>query len=359
MSIIISKNGQDSQRIEQSDFGLEDAMQEYVKNNSDSIPLYDIGDDIHLFIAAREFPTASGPIDALGFDVNGNIYVVETKLFKNPDKRLVVAQALDYGASLWRHSTDFEAFENSLNQFTQKHFGKNFREKYEEFFELEDSSENMEHIRANLDDGAIKFVILMDKLHDRLRDLVLYVNQNSKFDLYAVELEYYKYESFEIVIPKLFGNEVKKDVPTASSSTTARRQWNEDAFLEAVRTTNTDPSTIIAFYEVSKRISDRIRWGTGATVGTANFVFDHVNIRSVYTLYSNGDIGLNYGWLKSGEAGSTDKTDHYRDKLKDALAEHGFQTSTGKSDFWHSLRYDTWKDRSEELSELVEQALAA
>jgi hypothetical protein len=74
----------------------------------------------------------------------------------------------------------------------------------------------------------------MDKLEDRLKDLILYVNQNSKFDIYAVELEYYKHAEFEIMIPKLFGNEVKKDIPTQQSN-----RWSdstEDDFFEFTRT---------------------------------------------------------------------------------------------------------------------------
>lgn len=360
MAIIISKDGKDAQKVMQSRFELEDAMQEYVKNNPDTIPLYDISDDIHLLIAAREFPTQSGPIDALGFDNKGNIYVVETKLFKNPDKRTVVAQALDYGASLWRHSTDFEEFEKALDAFSIKYFQKPFREKYAEFFELEDASESIGMIKANLDEGSIKFVVLMDQLHDRLKDLVVFVNQNSKFDLYAVELEYYKHESFEIVIPKLFGAEVKKDVPTTTiASASARRQWNEATFLEAAREQNEDPSNIIRLYEASKSMSDRIRWGTGATNGTANFVFDHINKRSVYTLYSSGDIGLNYGWLNTDEEGGTEQTDRRRDALRRALEEKNFHTTTGKSDFWHSLKYDSWNERVDELVSLLRETLTS
>lgn len=73
MAIIISEDGQNGQRIEPSEFELEAKIQEYIKQNPDSIPLYEISDDTRLLIAAREFPTASGPIDALGFDGSGNM----------------------------------------------------------------------------------------------------------------------------------------------------------------------------------------------------------------------------------------------------------------------------------------------
>lgn len=218
MAIIISKNGKDAEKINQSIFVLEDKLQDYIYKNPDAIPLYDIDEDIRLFIAAREFSTRSGPIDALGFDSRGNIYVVETKLYKNPDKRQVVAQALDYGASLWRHATGFDDFVRRLDAHCQKEFGSNFTEKYADFFDLDDASESIDRIKENLSDGVIKFVVLMDSLHSALKDLVIYVNQNSKFDIYAVELEYYKHNEFEIVIPKIFGAEVKKDVSTRNDS---------------------------------------------------------------------------------------------------------------------------------------------
>lgn len=212
MAIIVSQNNQNARRIEESNFNLEDNLQEYVINNPEIIPVYDIDVDARLFVAAREFSTHSGPIDALGFDEVGNIYIIETKLFKNPDKRTVVAQALDYGASMWRHATDFDSFIAQLDIHTGKQFDSMFKEKYQEFFGLDDATENLLSIKANLSEGMIKFVVLMDSLDERLKDLIVYVNQNSKFDIYAVDFEYYKHDQFEIVIPKLYGSEVKKDL---------------------------------------------------------------------------------------------------------------------------------------------------
>ncbi len=237
MAIIISENGKNAKRIEESQFGLEDKLQQYIYDNPDAIPLYDIDQDTRLFIAAREFSTKSGPIDALGFDASGNIYVVETKLYKNPDKRTVVAQALDYGASLWRHSVDFDDFITQLNTHCQNQFSQSFKDKYTEFFELEDCTDNIESIKSNLADGSIKFVVLMDKLHDALKDLVIFVNQNSKFDVYAVELEYYKHKSFEIIIPKLYGAEVKKAVSSTNTNNHNRRPLTEDELMSRLDTT--------------------------------------------------------------------------------------------------------------------------
>jgi Predicted nuclease of the RecB family len=216
MAIIVSRNHKNATKLEEQSFGLEDHLQAYIADVPESVPIYEIEEDARLFIAAREFSTNSGPIDALGFDQYGNIYVIETKLYKNAGKRMVVAQALDYGASLWRHKVDFDEFISQLNSHTEKIFDISFKDKFEDFFQI-DSLSAFENMQKNLSSGVIKFVVLMDKLHDRLKDLIVYVNQNSKFDLYAVELEFYKHNEFEIIIPKLFGSEVKKDVATKST----------------------------------------------------------------------------------------------------------------------------------------------
>ena len=236
MAIIISSNGKKAVKVDKSAFDKEDHLQKYIYDNPESIPLYDIKEDIRLLILAREFPTNSGPIDAIGIDKYGELYIVETKLYANADKRKVIAQSLDYGAALWKHSNDFNEFLGILDEHTQKVFKLRTAEKIGEFFEID--AENVDLIidkaRANLNNGIFHFVVLMDKLDDRLKDLILYVNQNSQFDIYAVELEYYKHENQEIIIPRIFGAEVKKDLKTKTAKGSGTL-WNWELFKERLK----------------------------------------------------------------------------------------------------------------------------
>jgi len=221
MPIIVSQNGKNAIKLGKLSFGLENRLQQYIYDNPESIPLYDIKDDIQLLILAREFGTNSGPIDAVGIDRDGEIYLIETKLYKNPDKRTVVAQVLDYGASLWKSHSDFDNFLLQMNGHVQKQFGQSVTDKVREYYGLDDEAlqEVLERMKYNLNEGNFKFVVLMDNIHDQLKDLIVYMNQNSKFDIYGVELEYYQHDSFEIMIPKLFGAEVKKDVGSKQVNT--------------------------------------------------------------------------------------------------------------------------------------------
>jgi len=236
MTIIISKSGENAVKVERSSFDDEDCLQQYICKNPDSVPLEGIKENIRLLILAREFPAGSGLIDALGVDKEGEIYIVETKLYKNPDKRAVVAQVLDYGASLWKYGQNFDEFisrvEDRLN--TAQHVSLN--ERLREFYELDEAETDSfrQKMRQHLNEGSFKFVVLMDTLHEGLKDLVVFLNQNTRFSLFAVEVEYYKHEGFEIVIPKLFGAEAPKPswVPEPKGK---KRNLTEKEFLEQLR----------------------------------------------------------------------------------------------------------------------------
>ncbi len=317
MAIIVSQNNQNARRIEESNFNLEDNLQEYVINNPEIIPIYDIDADARLFVAAREFGTQSGPIDALGFDESGNIYIIETKLFKNPDKRTVVAQALDYGASMWRHATDFDAFIGQLDMHTQKQFSSVFKDQYQQFFDIDDAAQNIAAIKDNLSEGNIKFVVLMDSLDERLKDLILYVNQNSKFDIYAVDFEYYKHDQFEIVIPKLYGTEVKKTV--SSKTSRPRRQWSEADYFNVVDNdknlvSDENREVVYKLWNWAKSHDARVTWGTAAIYGTFSPAFLDVFNRSFVTVSIDGYIAINYGHL--------DEYPEAQRKLRDLLKMH-------------------------------------
>src|SRR5271157_6052216 len=133
MAIIVSKKGsQSAQVVNRSDFALERNLQDYICDHPEAIPV----EDKRLLVVARELQTESGPIDAFAVDKDGDLYVVETKLYRNADKRTVVAQALDYGASLWRHA-NFSELLATLDQAAENLWKLSFRAKAAEFFSLE------------------------------------------------------------------------------------------------------------------------------------------------------------------------------------------------------------------------------
>lgn len=296
MSVIISRNGKDAKRLNQSSFDKEDYLQQYIYNNPDAVPVYEIDEDIRLLILAREFGTASGPIDALGIDQWGTIYLIETKLYKNPDKRTVVAQVLDYGASLWSGSLDFTEFASEIERHTTKQFGQGLTELIQGFFhiDVDQAGVVIENIQVNLNSGTFKFVVLMDSLHRQLKDLILFINRNSRFDVYAVELEYYKHQEFEIIIPKLYGAEVKKEV---AGTITSQRTWTLEEFWTALNNTSTSEQYAVIRPLIQSLIdrSTGYTLGKGTTTGSVGIRFRVIDDKSLITVYSNGTISINFG----------------------------------------------------------------
>lgn len=309
MAIIVSKSGKNAQKLNKSGVESEDYLQKYIYDNPESLPLDEYKEDLQLLILAREFPTESGPIDALGVDQDGEIYLIETKLYKNPDKRLVLAQVLDYGASLWRNYSDPNEFIVRLQELVAKHFDTSLEEKLRQKFESVqedwDTDTYLSDLRSTVDSGSFRYVVLMDHIEDRLKDLITYMNQNSRFDLFGVELEFYRHENLEILIPKLFGNEVKKSV--GSSGSDNRRNWDETKFFEdAGKRLNTDEvKKLKQLHAWSKDKADQVSWGTGVQRGSFNPKFDHISPKSVFTVFSDGTLQLNFSWLGEPEATSS------------------------------------------------------
>jgi hypothetical protein len=358
MSIIISSDGGHAVRVNKSSFDKEKFLQEYIYANPESIPLYDIKEDIRLLVLAREFQTESGPIDAIGIDGSGELYIIETKLYTNADKRTVVAQALDYGASLWNHSNDFNEFLATLDEHTQKVFKLKTTDKIKEFFDLDDDEviQVTEKAKSNLNDGIFHFVILMDKIDDRLKDLIRFVNQNSQFDIYAVEFEYYKHESQEIIIPKIFGAEVKKDIAVSSSSSGERRTWTEEQVLEDAKKNYSDEE-YFAFkkiFDFSKENADDIGFGTGK-YGSISPRFKDVSDRSLYTLGTDGRLSFNFKWI--GKENNEEGNKMFVDKYAQALIEVGFNIPDEYSEIRLAVQSSEWVNRVEEFINVIKDMI--
>lgn len=357
MPIIISQDGKNAQKINPSSFDREDYLQQYIYDNPDVIPLYEIDDTIRLLVLAREFPTKSGPIDALGIDQQGNIYVIETKLYRNPDKRTVVAQVLDYGASLWKHGHDITEFTSVLEKAAQKQFNLSYGDKIKDFFGIsaDEFTALWNVVTMNLNEGNLKFVVMMDSLHSQLKDLIIFLNQNSKFDIYAVELEYYNHKEYEIMIPKLFGGEVKKDV--RSSTKSARGQWDEARFLETARQSLDAGhfTGVQKLYEFIKKHADHVYWGVGVATGSCNPIFESIHAEyPPFSLKSDGKLALNFGYFKNNEKDIT-----FRDAFKsDIEAALQWQIPKDYEGRYLNVEAGIWADKADSLIDAVRKYLA-
>jgi len=332
MSIIISKNGRDAKRIPISPFKDEGYLQRYINDNPESIPLNEIKEDVEVLVLAREFETKSGPIDILMTDKESEIYIIETKLYKNPDKRKVLAQVMDYGAALWKGYSNSDDFINDIDNKISKDYNTSLITKLQQVFKIgeETALEIIENLKNNLSEGFFKFLVLMDKLDDRLKDLILYMNQNSKFDIYSVELKMYKYENLEIVIPKIFGVDIKKDLHAIADT---GRYWNEDSFFKTLKEKVNDSRTISIIrdiYEIVEKVSIKDPFYTKSKLGTFNFsIAKGTSTYSLFHIRTDGNIRFFY----------LNNFKEWRSRLKSV----GIETPENKNEYEFST--DDFKDK--------------
>lgn len=261
--LIISQHGR-SARLDPRAFDNERALQRFIAEVPDAIPLDVLGVDGKLHILGRELQTTSGPLDALGTDGEGGAYLIEVKLYRNPDKRLVLAQVLDYGAALWAQAPSAADILGLLKASATRTGLEAPETRLAAFLDGDDEAvyEHLERVSSALSEGKFTAIVLMDRLTDQLRDLIKFMNENSRFRLLAVELDYYQHDSIEIVTPRLFGAETRRAV---DSGTGTRGSWSEDAYFERLRA-SADAATVAAvtrFHDFVAPLGG-IAWGTGA-----------------------------------------------------------------------------------------------
>lgn len=307
MSIIVIRSGVAS-RVPAVEFALESAMQTQIAANPGILPLHEIRAGAELVTVVRELSISSGYIDLLGFDAEGEVYVIETKLARNPDRRTVVAQALDYGAALWSGYTEPAAFFSAIDELLTRAGSPRLLDAMRASHGDDETAaaQVLERISENIANGAFRFVIPMDRIGEGLKDLVRYINENSRFTVYLVELEQYQNGDLTVVVPRLFGAETRKTVSDSGSrgrgTPGSAAEFVED-LERRVTAGELDASEAEAVRGMLRIVTEgraRHNWVTAATGGRVNvsprFPASGAT-RSPFTLRSDGRLMLNLGYV--------------------------------------------------------------
>lgn len=340
MAIMIVEKGRKAQRIERHPIERENYLQEYVHSNPETLPVEELKPGAKLLVAAREFPTASGPIDALAIDDDGDIYIVETKLAKNADKRRVIAQMLDYGAALWNGGA--ESFLETAGH------RDDLAAKITEAFSLEDDAEAaavIANLEANAEAGRFHFVVLMDQLDERLKTLITFVNSNSRFTILGLEFDVYKHGELDILIPRLFGAEARK-VAGSQGPRTRTRTWTEEEFFEEAsnRLSPEQFRRVREIYEWAKRVGD-VSFGTGDRYAGFNISFPEVSAERLMKVTLDGNVVIRLHGLTDDGVG-----------LRSALQRAGFTLAADRKK--PAIAIEDWAPALPRLIEAIESIVA-
>jgi hypothetical protein len=161
----------------------------------------------------------SGRTDLLGVDADGNILIVETKLFKSREiRREVIGQILEYAAYLWRMS--YAKFDSLF--LTRE--GKSIAELLMLKTSQQTLPELQDTIAANLQSGVFHLFIAVDEMNDELEKIIAYVSiLGPTLKLQALELRTYKFGDLEILAPQHYGEYLPPPAPPPPIITTIEK----------------------------------------------------------------------------------------------------------------------------------------
>jgi hypothetical protein len=246
-----------------------------------------------LVFAVSEFGLpGSGASDVLAFSPQGDIAIIECKLATNPEaKRKVIGQILEYAAYLWRMS--YEEVDGRIRKLK----GKSLADLVAECVDGEwDEEQFRENVKQTLETGSFILIIVVDEINEELRRIIRYLNECSKsaFSIHALEMKRFQAGQIEILVPHLYGVSTKPPE--------GRGQWSEEEFFKVLEERN-EPSIVDLvkdLYDWSLRTADRVWFGTGREVGSFTFHYlKEGKTISIFTVYTNGKLTLNYGWMKA------------------------------------------------------------
>jgi hypothetical protein len=144
-----------------------------------------------IFTLTDEYPIdVGGSIDLLCVDNEGNIYIVETKLQKNSDRRTIIAQLLDYASQIAKES--FDTFKRKIEERTGESIYKI----------LGEDTDIVDSIKQSLDEKRFVLIVCMDNIEQRLKDVIIHLNRDWGMDIFGLELNKYYIEGHgEVFVP--------------------------------------------------------------------------------------------------------------------------------------------------------------
>ncbi len=163
-------------------------------------------------------------------------------------------------------------------------------------------------VEENLRSGRVRMIFVLEESSYELRSVVEFLNrQMEDSEVLLVEIRLYETGGQRIAIPVLFGyteraRAIKKS-PAANASGEARRTWDESSFLEDAVTKIPQQAIEAIKMLLSSALEHDwgIKWGTGRANGSISVRLPGVARRSLFSIYSNGTLVLNFGWLNEND----------------------------------------------------------
>ena len=359
---IVGENGQTQEMKRMRCESESRELQDVLENNHDLLP----GDQINpenprrWLLIKREMPVPDPntglvrwSIDFLFADQDAVPTFVECKRFADTrSRREVVGQMIEYAAN-GHHYWD----KQTLRDFAEKSAKKPFEELLAGLHP--DSGDSVdaffERLQQNLREGQLRLVFFLEESPIELRSVVDFLNkQMERSEVLLVEARQYHLNGSRVIVPTLFGyteeaRQVKRTVTVTTAAT--RRTWDEMSFFSRA-SESLQPqhvNAMKAIFDQSVKLKCNVTWGTGAVDGTFNVQEPSICQRSFMTVFSNGRISLNFGWLNG-----SDVAERARGRLKElTLIKTGLLVPEDYERKWVGFSSLQWSPNVAQLTDVL------
>jgi len=335
-------------------------LQDLLEKNWDLLPGEQISPDdpCRWLLIKREMPVHSPDtgglrwsIDFFFVDHKAKPTFVEVKRFNDTrSRREVIAQMLDYAANAaeyWK-ARDLEQYaresaENDKNTLEDliKGLESEHGESVDKFFSL---------VEDRLTSGEIRLVFFLEDSPYELRSIVEFLNnQMNRTEVIIVEAGIFEKDNVRVVVPNVFGytEEARRIKKTTTSAKSGRRVWNDSSFFDDVksRLSSVQQDAIRKLYEWAQTQNLTVRWGTGAQRGSYSLVLPSLVNKSVISVYSDGQMSVNVGWLNENK-----EILAFRNDLANVFADiYSIQFEEDMNKTFPTISVDEWVEKVDSL----------
>jgi len=299
-------------------------------------------------------------VDLLIADQSGVPTFVECKRFADTrSRREVVGQMLEYAANghhYWDQA-DIRQYMEESARLTGRSLQELFAELGGDDFASID--ELVERFVDNLREGQVRLVFFMEEAPQELKSIVDFLNrQTERTEILIVEARQFEGGGKRFVVPALFGyteeaRRAKRSVTVTSGQ--SRKKWTEESYFAALAS-ELQPEQVEVIRDVlsvARELNLEVRWGTGARRGTMSLVAPALCHRTFLSIYTDGSLSFNQGWLDGSDEA---------DRLKAALTSGvgnlmGLVPKDPESFYW-TYQMGEWQGRSDGLLRLVRAVTA-
>ena len=310
MSVFI-KNKDEFDDLTPISFPHEIDLSNLIINNSEIFPITNYSEEGTKWIPISvEVKLETGELDILGIDDAGDIYIIESKLSRNEDKKTVRQQVTDYCHALLKlkeQPTGWEKFYDKIKTANKSKeaepyvfHNKNLEDIIKENLEEEDFERCLKGVENSFDKGMYTLVVAIDRIPKKLRisiDGQNEIDAKHRIPTFALEINEFTTTSNEkIVVTSTYPYDLAeiKRKKSASRGEAKDRESFERRF-EKIKLTDDQRRIFNEFRKEIEELANDISYGTGVNPMIYPY-FDKAagGDRSPLSLGSDGNLRIKF-----------------------------------------------------------------